>query len=693
MNAMTRLRRSLKLAPAVLEQFTIDLDLATYDAYAAAAAGKDTCLAIGLIVREAQSQAIALQIATLLEQISGANKQATARSVFSLLANFVDTNAFGFSSLSSPDVVEGLIRSLPSAMALLPSQRTTFSAAATAIAQGFTLVEAALPAYCHEGLDAWQLQLMSMHNTRRSEHCAAPLEWDVALAAEAQTAADTCVIVETLNTNAARVMSTSTDPRTAVSDVFIQWYDEQEPHYADLYGASIGPCVGGMNYSLPLAKAQSRFPGVPFREAQSGHVYVCVPATPATRVQAFTQLVWQQHSTIGCALSKACASSDQTLVCKYGNSACTGSSCHGNAIGQFQANVRQADARRPAGPCEARAWPSVETATRAAYVAQAYIPSRVTMLVSGALSTSDFLDQVDASSLAAEAVRANSLPVMMPRPPAPPSPPAPLPSPVAAPTGIVAGNVTPPQHLDYIWGLMFGLLFPAVLLCIGLPCLYRHTGGEIKDWFSMLWLRGSEREKTEATLKIYRNAMEDAFKSHSNPATSWWNMRRDHLNFIKAGGIQQAKGERDTDYAQPYPERPSEAAVGGTASPSKPKDALPSAAPQVAAPQPASLQTSRLLPLEPSIDADLDAEFAEPAEDRIRRLEWIKFYVREGDLQKAFDLGWDGRPWQGSHSGTATPATPAERTISPAPSGSAISVGGESGSGIATAPGTALHRI
>ena len=40
----------------------------------------------------------------------------------------------------------------------------------------------------------------------------------------------------------------------------------------------------------------------------------------------------------------------------------------------------------------------------------------------------------------------------------------------------------------------------------------------------------------------------------------------------------------------------------------------------------------------PSIDSDLKAEFeAEPPEDRMRRYEWIRYYVRENDLQKASD--------------------------------------------------------
>ena len=52
------------------------------------------------------------------------------------------------------------------------------------------------------------------------------------------------------------------------------------------------------------------------------------------------------------------------------------------------------------------------------------------------------------------------------------------------------------------------------------------------------------------------------------------------------------------------------------------------------------------LPDRPGIDEDLDAEFTETPEERNRRLEWIKYYVREKDLPRAYDLGWDGKPFK-----------------------------------------------
>ena len=36
---------------------------------------------------------------------------------------------------------------------------------------------------------------------------------------------------------------------------------------------------------------------------------------------------------------------------------------------------------------------------------------------------------------------------------------------------------------------------------------------------------------------------------------------------------------------------------------------------------------------------------SEDEEEELRRLEWIKYYVKVGRVQEAFDIGWDGREW------------------------------------------------
>ena len=47
----------------------------------------------------------------------------------------------------------------------------------------------------------------------------------------------------------------------------------------------------------------------------------------------------------------------------------------------------------------------------------------------------------------------------------------------------------------------------------------------------------------------------------------------------------------------------------------------------------------------------------ESDQDRQRRIEWIKYYVRTGEPDKAYELGWDGLPFQIAAAGAATDLT------------------------------------
>merc|ERR1711988_350673 len=93
----------------------------------------------------------------------------------------------------------------------------------------------------------------------------------------------------------------------------------------------------------------------------------------------------------------------------------------------------------------------------------------------------------------------------------------------------------------------------------------------------------------------------------------------------------------------------------------------------------------------PSIDSDLDAEFHEPAEDRMRRHEWIRYYVRENDLQKAFDLGWDGKPFRVTSSCTLGAST--EELAATQSEGASAAVGAAPAAAGASDTEATLHRI
>ena len=46
------------------------------------------------------------------------------------------------------------------------------------------------------------------------------------------------------------------------------------------------------------------------------------------------------------------------------------------------------------------------------------------------------------------------------------------------------------------------------------------------------------------------------------------------------------------------------------------------------------------------IDPELDEFLQESLEARDRRLMWIRYHLRNNGFQEAFDLGWDGTPWE-----------------------------------------------
>merc|ERR1719473_563740 len=140
----------------------------------------------------------------------------------------------------------------------------------------------------------------------------------------------------------------------------------------------------------------------------------------------------------------------------------------------------------------------------------------------------------------------------------------------------------------------------------------------------------------------------------------WLNMRADHLAF-------KSKMTQGGSY-------PAMESGGSTAllAPTRPRPA------DADAPVISSTADAASMPAQPSIDSDLDAEFVEPPEDRMRRHEWIRYYVRENDLQKAFDLGWDGKPFRIASTCTLTGASEAPSGEPGAPPGAAAAASSSS---------------
>jgi hypothetical protein len=661
------------------------IDLTAYNAYEAVRTGRDYCMASALIVRGAQTQSTVLQVGTVRSQLdSAATIPSVADQVLGQMASIV--TADGFPSFGDANSI------LSSQLLTGPSQAQR-NAIASAMANSYYLLEGTMPE-C-PALNPWQTEVLSQHNTRRAQHCSPPLTWDASLAEEADAWARTCPSgmdshsATDINENVVISAAPIGPYEQVVQNLFSEWY-AQEQNYANQngYATANGPCTTsagvGFNYSTSSAAGSE-----------------CVPKTPATRVTEFTQLLWRGHETVGCGFS-LCSFDRYTLVCKYSRRNCVGAACNGNVANQFRTNVPPVNPSSIGpGPCTQRAWNSVIDASVASYVTQSFVPTQIENLLAGSLSLAEFTAATTATALAdqMQSAEAQGIPILVSYPSPPPlsptlSPPSPAPLP---PTGISDAQAaqtteqSDDSDLAWVWGVVFGVCLPLVLLVAGAIVLYRISGGEPGIWATVHYTHGNpkyafryataeEREKAAGDLVIYQLAMSTAMRKHKYTVTGYWNMRRDHLNFIKEGGLQTARDKMPA-YDPPAAEEEQE---------------------EPTAPQ-------RLLPDEPSIDADLDLEFAESPEDRARRLEWIKYFVREGDLQRAFDLGWDGKPFRqaavvrspkegvaglvGAVKGSKAAAEPSDDAAGATEGGKKPAASSEGEAGASEAGTSTLHRI
>jgi hypothetical protein len=247
-----------------------------------------------------------------------------------------------------------------------------------------------------------------------------------------------------------------------------------------------------------------------------------------------------------------------------------------------------------------------------------------------------------------------------------------------------------------IAGISLGVLFGLFLL-FGVPVLYRVSGGEIWPYVLFSWthdqerlvflyLKKEKRDELQVDIKAYQGAMKDAIAARKTPKfphyhKSYYYLIPDHLKFKKeylAGKKKYPGMDDNVTNKSGVMSSTSLLASQSKADTEADEDAPMSPGPATAP----AVETE-----DPVIDTDLDKEFVEPKEDRERRLEWIRFYVRENDLQKAFDLGWDGKPFR-----VAVAADPPTETVSSPGSASsaAASCGGLDPSYPQRAP---MHRI
>ncbi|HRD78289.1 MAG TPA: CAP domain-containing protein [Hyphomicrobiaceae bacterium] len=149
-----------------------------------------------------------------------------------------------------------------------PKARTLSLLAASAVGGITSLAISTAPAAAQE--------MLTLHNTRRAQHCAPAMRWSAALAASAQTWANRCQFVHSSSAERpgqGENLAWGTGSFATAVSSFGRWYDE----------------VSRYNFSAPGFSSAT------------GH---------------FTQIVWRGSTELGCAM--AMCSGQAFWVCRYG---------------------------------------------------------------------------------------------------------------------------------------------------------------------------------------------------------------------------------------------------------------------------------------------------------------------------------------------------------------------------------------
>ena len=642
------------------------IDLMSYDPYHAFNTGVSACLAGGLVVRNAQLQAFAEQLATIR---SFATSAATLDSAVHSAPDFYQTlattiAASNFGALGEYSTVAPMVAAqLGSSVAT--SKRV---ALANAMVRSYALLDEARP-YCPV-FEPWQADLATATNSNRSHHCAAPLEWNDALATSAQAYASTVCNGDLVGSpealaadasfgeNVARLSFDSSTSLVAVAThLFETWQNPAHAFPFDAMTGATGPCDDGMTFELTAAQAEARFPntGLSWNSRIAEDIsLICVPNSVAN-FGFYTNVLWKEFTQMGCGLAScgraSGGSEEYSLVCRYQKEGCTGPTCAGNTPGNFLQNVRP---RVTPGNCEQVAWAPIVQLAQAQRVVQSasgstsgLLPRKITQLLGGMINVTTFDAETDASTLSATAALQ-----VVPAAYGPSSPPSTNAPPIAPLISDMADPLSEMVETDG-GAIAAAVLLPLFTFCLCLSAimLYRLSGGQPYAWLKLkashenpnihfMYVPRDKREQLKTEVVASKQAMDEAMKQHPNKRVAYMNMRKDHAAYKKRL-VEEGYPAMDTT--------------------SSGSGALLSNAPAAESTPPVPAPVPVPVTSQPGIEAELDAEFDEPMEDRMRRFEWIRYYVRENDLQKAFDLGWDGKPFR------LTSSAVLPQSIEPAP--------------------------
>jgi hypothetical protein len=347
------------------------------------------------------------------------------------------------------------------------------------------------------------------------------------------------------------------------------------------------------------------------------------------QVADYMQIMWKGYGRIGCA-QLACET-EWRFVCRYAGA---------DAVGEKAANLRDEDAVKAniqtwtcEAPTTSRRGLARNAATEASFVAAGHVAKQVALLAAGSAEASD-LETNTAPEYLAEAALAMS---------------------IAFP------------------------LFAFFMLLFFVPlCTHRWTGGNIRSFLRlctthsnpnmiMRYLPADARERIRNQIAADRAAMGREINAcEAGPIHGWIEMARAALNKTMDDDEAMERKASEARNTQSMNKLMADMDDGGdTLRPLGVPGATPLGLPpaQAGVYPSAKARAAAAAPEREEAYSEYSdtggnaAMVDEPDQDRQRRIEWIKYYVRTGEPDKAYELGWDGLPFQIAAAGAATDLT------------------------------------
>ena len=491
-----------------------------------------------------------------------------------------------------------------------------------AMQNGYELLESYPLDRAHAGLELWQLEVVDELNLKRSQGCAPNLQWDAALAPSLTEASCAAPLGHSdgFNTKAyGETLATGTTYDKVTSALF-DWYYGQQGVYAGAYDAQVAD---------------------------------------------YMQLVWKGYGRIGCA-QLACET-EWRVVCRYAG-----------AAGEAAADLLDEDAVKAniqTWTCEApppsRRALARNAATEASFVAAGHVAKQVALLAAGSSEASD-LETNTAPDYLAELAASASVPLttylIAPSPP-----PAPAPA-----SGLKGKASNQEAEAALAMSIAFPLFAFFMLLFFVPLCCHRWTGGNIRSFLRlctthsnpnmlMRYLPADARERIRNQIAADRATMGREINAcEAGPVHGWihmaWVATHKAMDDEEAAE-RKASEARNTQSMKNLMDDVDD--DGDTLRPLGVPTATPLGLPPAQAGQypSAKARAAAAAPEREEAYSEYSeiggnaAMVDESDQDRQRRIEWIKYYVRTGEPDKAYELGWDGLPFQIAAGGAATDLT------------------------------------